>query len=183
MNQCECRMTVLPARKTAAMPSPCQSPCAISTAGRRAMKLMAGLATSLSLLTAAASAPAQPACVRGTGTHDGYFYTSWRDSGDVCMTLREAGHYTVAWDLAGGGNMVVGKGWETGSTGRTVGYRAAAFEPGSNGYLTLYGWTTEPLIEYYVVDGWGTDFTPPGEDAAVLGTVDSDDGTYRIYRT
>jgi endo-1,4-beta-xylanase len=34
-----------------------------------------------------------------------------------------------------------------------------------------------------VVDGWGTEFTPPGEDAAVLGTVDSDGGSYRLYRT
>ncbi|HEY6816848.1 MAG TPA: glycoside hydrolase family 11 protein [Croceibacterium sp.] len=125
----------------------------------------------------------EPGCVRGTGQDDGFFYTSWRDSGSVCMTLGEAGHYTVTWDLAGGGNMVVGKGWKPGSTGRTIGYRAAAFEPGSNGYLTLYGWTTDPLIEYYVVDGWGADFTPPGEDAPVLGTVESDGGTYRIYRT
>ena len=79
--------------------------------------------------------------------------------------------------------LVVGKGWATGSASRRVGYRAGAFEPGSNGYLTLYGWTTDPLIEYYVVDSWGADFTPPGEDAAVLGTVESDGGTYRIYRT
>ena len=34
-----------------------------------------------------------------------------------------------------------------------------------------------------MVDSWGSDFTPPGEDAAVLGTVESDGGTYRIYRT
>lgn len=147
------------------------------------MKWMVGLATGLSLLAAAASAPAQTSCVRGTGTHDGFFYTSWRDSGEACMSLGEAGRYTVTWDLGDRGNLVVGKGWESGSTTRTVGYRATAFEPGSNGYLTLYGWTTDPLIEYYVVDNWGSDFTPPGEDAAVLGTVDSDGGTYRIYRT
>ena len=132
---------------------------------------------------AAGSARGEPACVRGTGTHDGYFYTSWRDSGEVCMTLGDDGAYAVAWDLTGGGNMVVGKGWKTGSPTRRIGYRADSFEPGSNGYLTLYGWTTDPLIEYYVVDGWGAEFTPPGEGAAVLGTVDSDGGTYRIYRT
>ena len=144
-------------------------------AGALAASALAPLATS------SAEAPAD--CVRGTGTHDGYFYTSWRDSGTACMTLGEDGNYAVTWDLGKRGNMVVGKGWNPGSTARTVGYRAAAFEPGSNGYLTLYGWTTDPLIEYYVVDNWGADFTPPGEDAAVLGTVESDGGTYRIYRT
>jgi len=132
---------------------------------------------------AASSERDQAACVRGTGAHDGYFYTSWRDSGSACMTLGERGSYAVTWDLRPRGNLVVGKGWRTGSADRNVGYRAAAFDPGSNGYLTLYGWTTDPLIEYYVVDNWGSGFTPPGEDAAVLGTVESDGGTYRIYRT
>ena len=148
------------------------------------MRIITSLAAALSSLLAASSAGTEPACVRGTGIHDGYFYTSWRDSDPACMTLGEAGNYRVTWDLAAvRGNIVVGKGWKTGSTTRTVGYRAAAFEPGANGYLTLYGWTTDPLIEYYVVDSWGAEFTPPGENAAVLGTVESDGGTYRIYRT
>jgi endo-1,4-beta-xylanase len=147
------------------------------------MRFIVGLAVALPLFAVAGSAPARSECVRGTGTHDGYFYTAWRDSGEACMTLGEAGHYAVTWDMRPRGNLVVGKGWRTGSVERKVGYRAAAFEPGSNGYLTLYGWTTDPLIEYYVVDGWGADFTPPGPEAAILGTVDSDGGTYRIYRT
>ena len=99
------------------------------------------------------------------------------------MTLGEAGNYAVTWDMRPRGNLVVGKGWRTGAADRHVGYRAAVFEPGSNGYLTLYGWSTDPLIEYYVVDGWGSGFTPPGPEATVLGTVESDGGTYRLYRT
>ena len=146
--------------------------------------LMAALPLLLaSCLSAEPGADRRPACVRGTGTHDGYFYTSWRESDPACMTLGAAGRYTVTWDLRPRGNIVVGKGWKPGSADRKVGYRAAAFEPGVNGYLTLYGWSTDPLIEYYVVDSWGNNFTPPGEDAPVLGTVDSDGGTYRIYRT
>ena len=78
-----------------------------------------------------AAAASEPDCVRGTGIHDGYFYTSWRDSGAACMTLGEHGRYAVTWDLRPGGNLVVGKGWSTGAASRTVGYRAAAFEPGS----------------------------------------------------
>ncbi len=147
-------------------------------------RFAAGALAALALAPLAASSAQGPVdCIRGTGTHDGYFYTSWRDSGSACMTLGEGGNYRVTWELGERGNLVVGKGWATGSADRRVGYRASTFEPGSNGYLTLYGWTTDPLIEYYVVDSWSADFTPPGEDAAVLGTVESDGGTYRIYRT
>lgn len=150
----------------------------------KVLRLAAATFAASALAPLAASSGQAPAdCVRGTGTHDGYFYTSWRDSGSACMALGDDGNYAVTWDLGERGNLVVGKGWKPGSTTRTVGYRASIFEPGSNGYLTLYGWTTDPLIEYYVVDNWGADFTPPGEDAAVLGTVESDGGTYRIYRT
>ncbi len=158
-------------------------PCRKTVSARRGRAFGLSAAVLLATITAGASLEAEPNCVRGTGTHDGYYYTSWRDSGEVCMTLGEAGRYTVAWNLGGRGNMVVGKGWRTGAADRKVMYRAAAFEPGTNGYLTLYGWTTGPLVEYYVVDDWGSEFTPPGEGAAVLGTVDSDGGTYRIYRT
>lgn len=149
------------------------------------MKTIARLAAALSTLATAgcATAPGPSTCVRGTGSHDGYFYTSWRDSDPACMTLGEGGAYAVTWDMRPRGNIVVGKGWRTGSATRRIGYRADAFEPGSNGYLTLYGWTTGPLIEYYVVDSWGANFTPPGPEAALLGTVESDGGTYRIYRS
>ena len=147
------------------------------------MRIVAGIAALSCLLTLARVGASQPACVSGTGIHDGYFYTSWRDSESACMTLGEGGNYRVTWDLGARGNLVVGKGWPAGSAARKVGYRASAFDPGSNGYLALYGWTTDPLVEYYVVDSSGSGFTPPGEDAAALGTLESDGGTYRVYRT
>ena len=148
------------------------------------MRVVAGLAIACALAaTGCATVPEPGGCARGTGRHEGFFYTSWRDSGTGCMTLGKAGGYALTWDVRPRGNIVVGKGWKTGSATRRVSYRATAFGPGSNGYLTLYGWSTDPLIEYYVVDSWGAEFTPPGPDAAVLGTVESDGGTYRIYRT
>jgi len=145
---------------------------------------LAALAATLAgvALGAAAGAKAQEICRNRTGTHDGFFYTFWKDSGTACMVLGSGGNYRLTYDLHPG-NLVAGIGWRTGSATRRVGYHAAAFEPGANSYLALYGWSTEPLVEYYVVDSWGSDFTPPGEGAPVLGTVETDGGTYAVYRT
>jgi len=151
-----------------------------SETGMLSRPLVAVLA--FTLLGCATATGPQQVCSNRTGTHDGFFYTFWKDGGSACMRMGPQGNYSIGYDL-GDSNMVVGKGWRTGSTTRSIGYRAAAFEAGTNSYLTLYGWSTDPLIEYYVVDSWGSTFTPPGEDAPVLGTVVADGGTYNIYRT
>jgi len=131
---------------------------------------------------AAAGPETREICRNRTGTHRGVFFTFWKDAGTACMTLGGGGNYTIAFELHPG-NLVAGMGWRTGSATRRIGYRAETFEPGTNSYLTLYGWSTDPLVEYYVVDSWGSEFTPPGEGAAELGTVESDGGSYTIYRT
>jgi len=144
--------------------------------------LAAPFAVAFAALAAAANPETREICRNGTGTHAGFFFTFWKDAGSACMTLDSDGSYAIAYDLRPG-NLVAGVGWQTGSATRRIGYRAATFEPGTNSYLAFYGWSTGPLVEYYVVDSWGSAFTPPGEGARVLGTVDSDGGTYTIYRT
>jgi len=93
------------------------------------------------------------------------------------MTLGPAGQYRVQW--SGINNTVVGKGWKPGSS-HTVNY-SGSFSPNGNGYLALYGWTTNPLIEYYVVEDFGS--YNPSSGAQRLGSVTTDGSTYDIYRT
>jgi endo-1,4-beta-xylanase len=112
------------------------------------------------------------------GTHNGYFFSYWKDSGDVTMTLGPAGNYRVQW-ASGTNHTIVGKGWNPGAR-RVVNY-SGTWRSNGYGHLALYGWTRDPLTEYYVVETFGT--LTPSAGAARLGTIQSDGGTYDLYRS
>lgn len=115
-------------------------------------------------------------CNNETGTHCGYTYEYWKDHGTGCM-VNTADGFSVEWSNIG--NLLARKSVRPGSANLLVTYEAN-YRPNGNSYLTVYGWTRNPLVEYYIVDSWG-DWRPPGSTS--LGTVQSDGGTYDIYRT
>ncbi|MGN9906521.1 glycoside hydrolase family 11 protein [Phytohabitans sp. LJ34] len=138
------------------------------------------LAVGGTLTATAANAEAdRQVCSNTTGTHNGFYFSFWKDSGDACVVLRENGRYSSSWSRSTN-NWVGGKGWATGSR-RTVSY-SGTYNPGNNNtYLALYGWTRNSLIEYYVVENFGS--YNPSSGAQRLGTVTTDGGTYDILRS
>ncbi len=100
----------------------------------------------------ASAANAQCLTSSQTGTNNGYFFSFWKDNpGSVNFCNQSGGRYTSNW--SGINNHVGGKGWNPGSR-RVVNY-SGSFNVNGNGYLALYGWMTNPLVEYYVVENFG----------------------------
>ncbi|KAK0652378.1 glycoside hydrolase family 11 protein [Cercophora newfieldiana] len=85
--------------------------------------------------------------------------------------------YSVTF--SGAGDFVVGKGWRTG-TARNITFTGSTQQTSGTVLVSIYGWTKNPLIEYYVQE-----YTSNGKGSAQgqkLGTYESDGGTYEIYK-
>ncbi|QJD82879.1 glycoside hydrolase family 11 protein [Cohnella herbarum] len=118
-----------------------------------------------------------------TGTQDGYDYELWKDSGNTSMTLNSGGAFSAQWSNINNALFRKGKKFNSTQTHQQIGNisinYSATFNPGGNSYLTVYGWTKSPLVEYYIVENWGT-YRPTGTQK---GTITVDGGTYDIYET
>jgi endo-1,4-beta-xylanase len=108
-----------------------------------------------------------------TGTSNGFFWSLYREGGSGSITQGSAGNFAISYSNVN--DIVGGKGWNPGSA-RTIGYNIGALS-GSYNFVGIYGWTTNPLIEYYVAEKGnvtgGTSF----------GSVSSDGHTYSCYKS
>ncbi|SES72923.1 glycoside hydrolase family 11 protein [[Clostridium] polysaccharolyticum] len=119
-----------------------------------------------------------------TGTQDGYNYELWKDYGTTSMTLNGGGAFDCSWSNIGNALFRKGKKFDSTKTYQQLGNISidygCDYRPNGNSYLCVYGWSKNPLVEYYIVESWGT-WRPPG--ASSKGTISVDGGTYDVYET
>ncbi len=116
-----------------------------------------------------------------------YHYEIWYQGGNNTMTSYDNGTFTASWNGTNDFLARVGFKYNEDKSYEELGPIDAYFnwkKQGSAGgynYIGIYGWTVDPLVEYYIVDDW---FNKPG--ANLLGqrkgefTVDGD--TYEIWQ-
>jgi len=119
-----------------------------------------------------------------TGRQDGYDYELWKDNGTTSMTLNSGGTFSCQWSNINNALFRKGIKFDSTKTYQQLGNISVDYgcdyQPNGNSYLCVYGWTKSPLVEYYIVDSWGT-WRPPG--AQSKGTITVDGGTYDVYET
>lgn len=119
-----------------------------------------------------------------TGTHGGYNYEYWKDNGNGTMVLKDGGAFSCEWSNIN--NILFRKGLKYNETqthqqlGNITLTYSCNYQPNGNSYLSVYGWTSDPLVEYYIIESWGN-WRPPG--ATSKGTITVDGGTYDVYET
>ncbi|KUL91026.1 hypothetical protein ZTR_01004 [Talaromyces verruculosus] len=86
----------------------------------------------------------------------------------------ESGEFSVSWDTTD--DFVVGVGWNPGSTEPITHSGSFNVESGLAS-LSVYGWTTNPLVEYYIID----EYVNMEQAGTQKGTVYSDGATYTIW--
>jgi endo-1,4-beta-xylanase len=115
-------------------------------------------------------------CSSQTGTNGGNYYQMWTaGTGSACITLNSGTSYSSTW--SGVGDFVDGVGWNPGSN-HTISFSSSLNANGGTTLISLYGWSTSPLVEYYVEENYTGS---PNTAGTYMGQVTSDGGTYNIY--
>ncbi|KAJ6555573.1 concanavalin A-like lectin/glucanase domain-containing protein [Mycena vulgaris] len=112
-----------------------------------------------------------------SGTNFGYYYTFSAEDGDaVTYTNLDDSDYSIQWN-DNSGYFIGGKGWNSGSA-------QSVFPPSPDrsSSLSIYGWTTDPLVEYRIIESLASNVDPV-LGLTLQGTVTSDGSVYNIYKT
>ncbi len=154
---------------------------------KQKMKLIFSISMSFIMLFTLFAVDVQAATTltsNATGTIDGYNYELWKDNGNTSMTLNGGGTFSCQWSNINNALFRTGKKYNETQTHQQLGNisinYACNYQPSGNSYLAVYGWTSSPLVEYYIVESWGS-WRPPG--ATSKGTITVDGATYDIYET
>ena len=101
---------------------------------------------------------------------------NYKTSGNINYQPSGTG-YSVQFSNAG--DFVVGMGWKTG-TNRNINFSGSTSATSGTVLVSVYGWTTNPLVEYYIQE-----YTSNGAGSAQgekMGTVTCDGSVYDIWK-
>ena len=150
------------------------------------------ISTAVTAVMVAAGLPCVPSASAADqqtrGNIGGFDYEMWNQNGQgqVSMTP-SAGSFTCSWTNIENFLARMGKNYDSQKKNYkafgdiTLSYNVE-YTPKGNSYMCVYGWTRNPLMEYYIVEGWG-DWRPPGNDGDNKGTVTLNGNTYDIRKT
>lgn len=113
-----------------------------------------------------------------------YHYEIWYQGGNNSMTYYEDGTFSAEWNSSNDFLARVGLKYKSDKTYQelspisadykfTKGYGNASYS-----YIGIYGWTENPLSEYYITEDWFGGKPNPGNR---VGEVQVDGDTYDIY--
>ncbi|KAK7189957.1 hypothetical protein DPSP01_013418 [Paraphaeosphaeria sporulosa] len=101
------------------------------------------------------------------------------DATNYTYTSLAAGRFTLDWILGAGGNFVAGKGYR-GNQNLVVNY-TANYNPQGNSYLALYGFTSNPRVEFYVVEAFASHNPSDNAAQSFYGYHTSDGAQYELW--
>ena len=114
-----------------------------------------------------------------------YHYEIWYQGGNNSMTSYDNGTFKASWSGTNDFLARVGFKYDEKSTYEEVGPIDAYFKWNKSGsaggynYIGIYGWTVDPLVEYYIVDDW---YNKPGSYLGQKkGEITVDGDTYDIH--
>jgi len=124
------------------------------------------------------------------GEQDGYRYELWNQNrqGTACMTIGKGALFSGEWNRILNYLARRGLDYDTTQHHQEIGRFNATFDcnynPSSesgNSYLSVYGWTVDPLREYYIVEDWRNWIPSMAKDANLKGSFEIDGSIYDIY--
>ena len=133
-------------------------------------------------------------CSNKTGSAGGgYSYELWAEgTGSGCMTVYGVGaNFGASWSNVEDFLARIGLSFDQTKTPAQIGTISADFaetKTGNDGlvYVGIYGWTVNPLREYYILDDWGS--TKPagiasdGTPRDNVGKITVDGATYDVWK-
>lgn len=124
------------------------------------------------------------------GVEDGFRYELWSQNsqGMACMTLGDGALFSGEWNGILNYLSRRGLGYDQTQEHQDLGTFSATYNcdynPSSasgNSYLSIYGWTVEPLIEYYIIEDWRNWIPSMAQDATLIDEFVIDGSVYEIY--